>query len=345
MMKRLLWFAMAALIANCVASGYANAAGSISDVKVWLNDLGVYVGPPDGDLDEATLGAVAELLKDATVLERREITPAQISKLERMHDDAEKKLRINRTFAWHGVKLAVNDYNNKRMPRLIGDDFVSQIFDRECVSVDYGDGRGESDCSNGNVGSAVETKKLFNINSIIKISFDFWIQPNLDVQPVRMYTERGPFTSDPFHSHLIMFELERTHSIKNHVYDLDVDSLRGVTFLDKNCIKPSAFGAWHSFEFDLVYTDKKSGSLTVKCDGATIYERSNFNSALNPFCYEANGCAPKYDQLYNEPMRMELGAQMRGNGWNAEQLGRPTFNKIQGDGIMIRYRDLVIEYK
>jgi hypothetical protein len=345
MMKRLMVAAAVAILLNGISANGAVAKNSVSDVKSWLNDLGFYVGPPNEDLDDTTIKAIAKLQADESLTDVGQLTPAHVKKLERMHKDAERKLRIAQQFSWNGAKLTVNDYNNKRPPRLIGGELVSQIFDRECVGVDYGDGRGESDCSNGNVGSAVETTRLFKLNSNVRIEFDFWIQPNLDAQPQRMYSERGSFTSDPFHSTLIMFELERTRSIKNHVYDLDVDSVRGVTFLDKNCITPKEFGIWHRFEFDLFYSSKQDGTLTVKCDGRTIYQRASFNSALNPFCYEANGCAPQFEQLYSEPMRLELGAQMRGNGWSAEQSGQPTFNKIQPDGIMIRYRDLVIKYK
>ena len=344
MKKHLMICAMMAFAVTCFTSTVASAQSSVQDVKSWLNDLGMYVGPPNGDLDGATLKAVAQLLNDESVLSTRAITAPQISAIEQLHGEAEKKLKRSRSFSWSDVKLTVNNYNNKRPPRLIGSELVSQIFNRECVNADYGDGRGESDCSNGNVSSAVETTKNFKINSRVRISFDFWIQPNLAVEPVRKEVGRGPFTTDPFHSYLVMFELERIKSIKNHVYDLDVDSRRGVTFLDSNCIRPSSFGSWHRFDFDLVYTNEEAGSLVVKCDDKVIFSRSGFNSALNPFCYPSNGCSPQMKQNYNQPMRLELGAQMRGNGADAKESGLPVFNEIQGDGIMIRYRNLNVAY-
>jgi hypothetical protein len=231
MIKRLMICAAMVLAVSFFTPTISSAQSSVQDLKSWLNDMGYYVGPPNGSLDAATIKAVAQLLDDNSVLSIKAITDTQMAALEKLHGDAEKKLKRSRSFLWSDVKFTVNNYNNKRPPRLIGGDLVSQIFNRECMSVDYGDGRGESDCSNGNVSSAVETTKYFKLNSRVRISFDFWIQPNLAVEPVRKEVGRGPFTTDPFHSYLVMFELERIKSIKNHVYDLDVDSRRG---LDSN---------------------------------------------------------------------------------------------------------------
>jgi hypothetical protein len=101
----------------------------------------------------------------------------------------------------------------------------------DCSAIDYGDGRGESDCFNGNLRSRIAYRTYARLGDSVQYRMEIFI-------PADLRYNGGPNRR----SLLEIAEWQRINTIKNHIHQLHVDSTTSVTFDDVRCFAPSEFG-------------------------------------------------------------------------------------------------------
>ena len=118
-----------------------------------------------------------------------------------------------------------NHIFNGKNPKTAGGVTTFHVQSGDCSSIDYGDGRGESDCYNGNLRSHIKHNTHARLGESYLYSFEIRVPDGFNYAG-------GP----NLRSLLEVIELGRVRGIKNHLYTFHLDARRGLTFGDIVCI-------------------------------------------------------------------------------------------------------------
>ncbi len=203
-----------------------------------------------------------------------------------------------------------------------------------CQARPYGDGRGESDCLNGNSRSQVHTKRKQRLGREYQYAMEVWIDPSF------RYDGKGWGTVN-HRSRLWIAEWQRIRTIKNHLYELYLDSRQGLLFEDKTCFGPRDFGKWNRFTMTVRWSNDADGYLQVSCNGKVIYATTGPN-AVPPDCGKPwkQQCKLEHIDL-SEPVQWQVGPNLRGHGMDYARFGFPSpFPPFPKDGLQMKVRNL-----
>jgi hypothetical protein len=206
------------------------------------------------------------------------------------------------------------------------------LMNGDCSKKDYGDGRGESDCKNGNLRSQVHTRNKQKLGNTYEYSMDIWIDPTFN-----NFTGFGQPRSP-----LLIAEWQRINTIKNHMYELHLDTMRGLQFEDKNCFTPEGFGEWHRFKMVAKWSKRSDGFLQVYCDDELVYELAGQQTAIPPLCGEEvkMQCVLELQNL-RQPISWQVGPKLGGFGMEYAKYGMPTqFRRFPDSGLHMKIRNL-----
>jgi hypothetical protein len=205
------------------------------------------------------------------------------------------------------------------------------LMNGDCSKKDYGDGRGESDCKNGNLRSQIHTSKKQKLGNTYEYSMEIWIDPEF------RYSAYGQPRSP-----LLIAEWQRINTIKNHMYELHLDTMRGVQFENKNCFTSEGFGEWHQFTMVVKWSKRSDGFLRVICDDKVIYELAGEQTAIPPLCGEQVKlqCVPELQNL-RQPMQWQVGPKLGGFGMEYAKYGKSSqFRTFPDGGLRMKVRNL-----
>ncbi|MFZ1725146.1 MAG: hypothetical protein WBO29_16830 [Albidovulum sp.] len=219
-------------------------------------------------------------------------------------------------------------------PTIKGKTVTFRLRAGQCQSRDYDDGRGESDCKNGNSRSQINSKTHQSLDHEYSYSFDFRL-----VAPFS-YNGKG-WGKVNYRSRLLISEWQRINTIKNHMYEMHLDTVRGVTFEGKVCIRPRDLAQWNHVEVKVRWSANPDGFMQVACNGKVIYATRGQN-AIPAECGtdQKLQCAPKYQDL-SKPIQWQLGPVLQGHGMNYGNFGFPSpFPPFPENGIELEMRDV-----
>ena len=192
---------------------------------------------------------------------------------------------------------------NGNNPTTSGGITTFHVDEGDCSARDYGDGRGESDCFNGNLRSRLAYDNHARLGDSLQYSLEVLVPSDLQ------------YAGGPNRRSLLeIAEWQRIGTIKNHIHTLHLDSRRGVTFDDTVCIPPSAFGSWVRIQVQVRWANDDSGVISVICDGRPVLVRRG-NTAIPPDC-GARGvfqCDPSLQEP-QKPIQFQVGILFRGYG-------------------------------
>ena len=204
----------------------------------------------------------------------------------------------------------------------------------DCQARPYGDGRGESDCLNGSSRSQVNARKQIGMGKDYQYFMEIWVDPDF------RYNGKG-WGGVNYRSRLWIAEWQRQNTIKNHMYEMYLDSVNGAKFEDKTCFRPSAFGKWNTFEMRVRWSTKDDGYLQVKCNGTIIYALKGAN-AVPPDCGKPwkNQCQTKHLD-FSEDVLWSIGPSLKGYGMRHADFGiADPFPPFPETGITMKVRNL-----
>jgi len=223
----------------------------------------------------------------------------------------------------------------------VADGVISfHIDDEKCSKTDYGDGRGENDCHNGNVRQMLGMNREAKMGEAWSYKFDVWVDPSFDY---RGFTNDDAFTFIPRRadSRLRIASWEGQY-LHNFLYMLKLETDLGLSFLGKTCQPTTAFGSLVTFEMRVFWSNDTKGWINVSCDGTVIYEKKDVATNQAPHCWITNQCEPGKKK---NPSRVyfALGPVMAGFGPEWKKFGLASqFTKIQPDGITIKMRNVSV---
>jgi hypothetical protein len=220
-----------------------------------------------------------------------------------------------------------NHIFNGRDPKFQRSEVNFKIMNGDCSARDYGDGRGESNCWNGNVSSRLASRRHIKPGTSVEYSFAFRVEPTFSYPGDRL--------------EIAMWQ--RINTIKNHMYELELNAWRGATFEGKVCAAPKQLSSWTTFSMKVIWRSDNRGKIEIRCNGKTIYERAG-NVLVPEGCgtNRKRQCEPARQQL-DRPIQFQIGPLMRGFGGPKLRGSRPSaFERFQDDGITIQVRDLKI---
>ncbi len=215
------------------------------------------------------------------------------------------------------------------------------IKSRECSKTDYGDGRGENDCINGNIRSNIRYRTDMGAGESVEYKFDFKLDPGFAYKGWRNQSANG-FYPDGWDSHLRIASWEGTFK-HNFIYMLKADTRNGVNFLANQCQKTEDFGKWATFSLKVRWADDGSGWANVACDGRVIYALEGEPTNQSPHCWESNECEPQ-SQRNPKSFNFILGPVMMGwgNEWMNYGNNKSQFDDFQPDGIAVQMRNISV---
>ena len=237
---------------------------------------------------------------------------------------------------WHSHK-----FNGPNQPTVENGIVTFQIFDRVCSDVDYGDGRGETDCLNGNIRSTINHRGAdARLGETVEYRFDLRIDPSLALPPFRnpQAIDLLPGASD---SRLRIASWEGPY-LHNFIYLMKADARNGVTFLGHQCQPPAAFGEWVGISMTIRWASDERGWIKLMCDDRLVYADENIATNQAPHCYAANVCQP--GTFKNpESFHFLLGPVVGGYGHDYANHGFDSpFIDIQDGGITLQMRNMAI---
>jgi hypothetical protein len=216
-----------------------------------------------------------------------------------------------------------------------------KIFDEQCSNKDYGDGRGESDCVNGNIRSTLVRHPEDKLSESVEYQFDIWVDPTFQYRGYYNNHATG-FLTDSLDSRLRIASWEGPF-LHNFLYMLKLDAINGITFLGHQCQPKVRFGQWVKFSMKVRWAADKRGWIKVQCDDKIIYLKEDVATNQAPHCYITNQCEPG---LAKKPKRFLfiLGPIMAGFGHEWKKWGMASpFTKIQPEGITIKMRNVSVK--
>jgi hypothetical protein len=207
-----------------------------------------------------------------------------------------------------------------------------------CSETDYGDGRGESDCNNGNVRSNLYHQENMGIGQAVEYKFDIRIDPNLSYAGYENISANGIYP-DGIDSHLFVATWQGP-LLHNFLYILKADTTNGLDFLANQCQAPSDFGKWVTFSLKILWASDNKGWVEATCDGRTIYADEAIPTNQAPHCYESNQCEPWVEKNPDRFIFI-LGPMMEGFGpdWRKIPAATGLFTPIQEGGITIQIKN------
>ena len=129
-------------------------------------------------------------------------------------------------------------FNGPHQPTTTGGVTTFQIFDQQCSTRDYGDGRGENDCHNGNVRSALLGGD-HRLGQAIEYRFEVWVDPSLSYKG--FYNSHAVGFLPGAHDSRLRIASWEGNLLHNFLFMLKLDETDGITFLGKQCQSPRAF--------------------------------------------------------------------------------------------------------
>lgn len=202
----------------------------------------------------------------------------------------------------------------------------------DCSSIKYGDGRGESDCFNGNLRSRIAYKKTARLGDSVQYAMEIRIPRNLRYGG-------GPNRR----SLLELAEWQRLDTIKNHIHQLHLDSAKGLTFDDAVCLRPADFGNWARVVVQVRWSMEADGILQVRCNDRLVVSRAG-RTAIPPDC-GAPGiyqCEPALQEP-RKPIQFQAGILFRGYGPGLQAEGISARGRVPPpEGFTVEMRNIKV---
>ncbi|WP_424965705.1 hypothetical protein [Dinoroseobacter sp. S375] len=231
----------------------------------------------------------------------------------------------------HSKRFKPHKFNGSK-PVYSGGIWSFELKPQGCSSRKYGDGRGESDCLNGNIRSRIAAPKNVKPGQLVEYSMEIRIAPNFRY-------DGGP---TPAWSKLEVAEWGRTKGIKNHIYDLQLDTVRGLTFERQVCVPPSKLSQWNKFQLRIKWSKSGDGFLEARCNGKVILSRRDQQTVIPPDCaakYKLQ-CDPS-QQIPSASIYWQVGPKLSGFGPNFAKYGFSSqFAPFPRNGILLQMRNL-----
>ena len=198
----------------------------------------------------------------------------------------------------------------------------------ECTDIRYGDGRGESDCYNGNIREALRGPRA-RIGASHTYSFDVKIE-----QPLGYLGGLDP---------MLRIASWQGNLLHNFIYMFKLGAARGLLFSDEKCVAPDELGEWHTLSLEIKWANDKTGWVRAKCDGRVIYFAENLKTTDAPKCKVTDQCEPGKSKSPSK-IYYTLGPVMAGEGGNWSDFGHKTsqFREFEGP-ITIFMRNISME--
>ncbi|RYE07015.1 MAG: peptidoglycan-binding protein [Hyphomicrobiales bacterium] len=215
-----------------------------------------------------------------------------------------------------------------------------RIQDGECSKVDFGDGRGESDCLNGTVRSVLGHSPQAELGQTLEYRFDVRVDPSLAYEG---YLNNDSAGHEPgaWDSHLWLASWEGTF-LHNFIYILKVSKKAGITFAGQVCQPPEKLGDWVSFSMKVKWGGDDKAWVAVTCDDRYVFASEGAPSNVAPNCYVQNQCV--VGEVRN-PKRLLFipGVKMSGWGHSWKDIGKDSaFIPIQPEGITAQMRNMAV---
>lgn len=232
-------------------------------------------------------------------------------------------------------------FNGPNQPEVTDGVVTFELHDRQCSDIKYGDGRGESDCLNGAVRSAINYQgNTGRLGETVTYRFDLWVDPSFDFASFRN-PDAVDLLPAGVDSRLRIASWEGTY-LHNFIYIMKADRQRGITFTGEQCQAPEDFGTWVSVAVTIKWANDERGWIRVTCDDRLVYVDEDVATNQAPHCYPANQCErgiPKDPRQFI----FLLGPIVGGLGGDYADYGFLTpFIDIQPDGIRMKARNMSI---
>lgn len=211
--------------------------------------------------------------------------------------------------------------------------YTMRVSPDACSSRPYPE-QSESDCEGGTRRAQIHTTTSAAQGQTWEYGFNFFVPEDFYYVPAGLTWEMGHHTDDErflMLSRINMAEWKKNRP-KNHIYHLKLDSILGVTFLDRVCVGPEKFGRW--VDFKMLANWGENGFVQVKCDETIIFEALT-DTSTNPFCIPQLHCVPGLQNQaarVNQPLDMFIGITAE-----ACNYGMPTH--VPAAGYELRYRN------
>lgn len=240
----------------------------------------------------------------------------------------------------HPAGLKPHKFNGPVAP--VTEDGVTtfHIDNHGCSEVKYGDGRGESDCYNGNVRSTLGGLPNDRLGQSVEYRFDIQVAPGFDYRGWENWESRNHLP-DRWDSRLRIASWEGQY-LHNFLYMLKLDSRRGIDFLGRTCAPADRITEWNSFSMKVRWAADERGWIKVTCNDEVIYLEEQVATNQAPHCYITNQCE---EGVFKNPDRINflLGPVLAGFGHEWKKYNKPSqFTEIQPDGITIRMRNVAV---
>ena len=203
----------------------------------------------------------------------------------------------------------------------------------DCSAIDYGDGRGESDCFNGNLRSRISYVRTARLGESLQYAFEIFVPPDLRYGG-------GPNRR----SLLEVAEWQRVNTIKNHIHQMHLDSRRGLAFDDVVCLRPNEFGKWNKVVVQVKWSMGNDGIIRVVCNEKVVLERAG-QTAIPPDCGQPGvfQCVPEL-QRPKEPIQFQVGILFRGYGERGRRDGLNPSGRVPPDGgLTVKMRNVSVK--
>lgn len=203
---------------------------------------------------------------------------------------------------------------------------------RGCSARKYGDGRGESDCFNGSLRSRVKAPKNVAPGATMEYYMEFRMNPGFRYDGGRT----------PGYSKLEVAEWGRVEGIKNHVYDLQLDTVRGLTFERAVCVPPNRLSEWNSVRVLVKWSKTGDGFLQAICNGTPVLTRQGQQTVIPPDCAKPwkLQCEPSL-QRPDARIYWQVGPKLSGHGASYRKNGfSSAFARFPPNGVQMQVRNL-----
>lgn len=210
--------------------------------------------------------------------------------------------------------------------------YTFELQEGKCGATKYGDGRGESDCANGAYRSVVKAKRHAKVGRSYEYSFEFKVDPS--------FSYNGGRT--PETSRIKISEWGRVKGIKNHIYEIHLDTVRGATFERKVCVPPSKLSQWNRFTLKIKWSKGNDGYLQAFCNDKLVLQRMNTQTVIPPDCGKPWKLQCKLEhQQPDADILWLVGPHMSGYGTTYRQIGKPSqFPPFPKSGVTVQARKL-----
>lgn len=240
----------------------------------------------------------------------------------------------------HPKGFEPHKFNGSAAPVTEGGVTTFHIENGECSNVDFGDGRGESDCINGTVRSVFAHMPRAELGQTVEYRFDVRVDASLAYEGFYNVDSTG-YEPNAWDSHLWLASWEGT-SLHNFIYILKVSKKAGITFNGVQCQAPENLGDWVSFSMKVKWGGDDKAWVAVTCDDRYVYVAEDAPSNVAPACYVQNQCV--VGEVRNPKSLLFIpGVKMNGWGHTFAETGHVTpLISIQPEGITAQMRNLAV---